>query len=105
MASDGDSEGCPVVVLEAQVAGLPVVATRHAGIPEVVLEGRTAFLAAEGDVKVLAHGLAQLLKDPAMAGRMGSEARGYAGSRFTVAHHISTVADVLRSAARRHQRR
>ena len=100
VASDGDSEGCPVVVLEAQVAGLPVVATRHAGIPEVVLEGRTAFLAAEGDVQVLARGLAQLLEDPAMAGRMGSEARDYAGSRFTVAHHISTVADVLRSAAR-----
>lgn len=99
VAPDGDSEGCPVAVLEAQVAGLPVVSTRHAGIPEVVLEDRTAFLVDEGDTDALALGLERLLEDPTLAGQMGFAAANYAGGRFTVTEHISKVAEVLRRAA------
>ena len=101
VAADGDSEGCPVALLEAQVAGLPVVSTRHAGIPEVVLEDRTAFLVDEGDIEALALGLERLLKDPKLAGQMGLAAANYARERFTVSEHISTVAEVLRRAAAR----
>ena len=50
VAADGDSEGNPVAVMEAQLSGLPVVATRHAGIPEVVIDGLTGLLVEEGDV-------------------------------------------------------
>ncbi|MEO1401606.1 MAG: glycosyltransferase [Cyanobacteria bacterium J06635_1] len=45
----GDAEGLPNVVLEAQAMGLPVVSTRHAGIPEAIKHGKTGFLVAEGD--------------------------------------------------------
>lgn len=44
-AIDGDLDGCQVVVQEAQMAGLPVIFTLHAGIPEVVINGMTGFLA------------------------------------------------------------
>jgi glycosyltransferase involved in cell wall biosynthesis len=43
VAPDGDSEGNPVAVMEAQLSGLPVVATRHAGIPEVVRHGESGW--------------------------------------------------------------
>ena len=104
VASDGDSEGCPVAVLEAQLAGLPVVSTRHAGIPEVVLEERTAFLANEGDLEALADGLLRLLEHPALAGQMGHAAAQHARERFTVGNHLVTVASVLRGAAAQGQR-
>ena len=48
-ARDGDAEGLPNVVVEAAASGLPVVATRHSGIPEAVEDGETGFLVREGD--------------------------------------------------------
>ena len=99
-AFDGDSEGCPVVVLEAQVAGLPVVTTRHAGIPEVVLEDQTAFLADEGDIKSLSLGLRKLLSNPILAGRMGAAASSFARGRFTVDKHIESLVGVIKDLVR-----
>jgi colanic acid/amylovoran biosynthesis glycosyltransferase len=45
----GDEEGLPVIILEAMAQSLPVISTRHAAIPEAVLEGRTGYLVDEGD--------------------------------------------------------
>ena len=99
VASDGDSEGCPVVVLEAQLAGLPVVSTFHAGIPEVVVDGCTGFLAQEGDVVNLADGLERLLLNSDLAGRMGEAAVAHARTQFTIEEHLRSVANVLRDSA------
>ncbi len=63
-ATQGDSEGLPIVILEAQAMGVPVVSTFHAGIPEAVIHGETGFLAAERDSQALAEYTLQLLKDP-----------------------------------------
>jgi glycosyltransferase involved in cell wall biosynthesis len=51
---NGDSEGTPLSVIEACAKGLPVVATRHAGIPEVVGENVNGYLVEEGDVRSMA---------------------------------------------------
>ena len=101
VASDGDAEGCPVAVLEAQVAGLPVVSTRHAGIPEVVQNGTTAFLTEEGDVKALAKGLERLLCNAELAGLMGDAASRYARARFTVQQHTNAVSELLKRTVQR----
>lgn len=66
VAGGGDSEGLPTVVLEAQALGLPVVATRHAGIPEAVTDGATGLLADEGDVAALATAVGRLAREPAL---------------------------------------
>ncbi|WGV27602.1 glycosyltransferase [Halotia branconii] len=63
-ATQGDSEGLPIVILEAQAMGVPVISTFHAGIPEAVIHGKTGFLAAERDSQALAEYTLQLLKDP-----------------------------------------
>ena len=54
IAADGDCEGLPTVVLESIRAGLPVVATNHAGIPEIIRDQETGFLVPESDPDSLA---------------------------------------------------
>ena len=92
VAPDGDSEGNPVAVMEAQLSGLPVVATRHAGIPEVVRHGESGWLVAEGDVAGMAAGLQRLVEDPVLAQRWGQAGRRCIQERFTIDHHLRDVA-------------
>lgn len=63
-AANGDSEGLPTVVVEAQSMGLPVVGTFHAGIPQAVLHGQTGLLAEERDWETLADNIIVLFKHP-----------------------------------------
>ena len=99
-APDGDAEGCPVVVMEAQLAGIPVVSTFHAGIPEVVVDGHTGLLAGEGDRAGLASALLRLLDAPQSAAEMGEAGAKWAAANFTVGHHVETLAGVLRRQAK-----
>ncbi|MCP3903970.1 MAG: colanic acid biosynthesis glycosyltransferase WcaL [Planctomycetes bacterium] len=89
-ASDGDEEGTPTVILEAMASGLPVVATRHAGIPHQVDEGVTGWLVDEHDVEAMAERIARL-EDADLAGRLGSAGRAAALERFDT----ERLADVL----------
>lgn len=65
-------EGMPLVVLEAMAAGVPVVASRVSGIPEVVVDGETGWLVPAEDPPALASALAHLLGDPAERARRGA---------------------------------
>jgi glycosyltransferase involved in cell wall biosynthesis len=96
VAPDGDSEGNPVAVMEAQLSGLPVVATRHAGIPEVVRHGESGWLVAEADVAGMAAALLRLVEDPGLAQRWGQAGRRRIQERFTIDHHLRDVAQFLR---------
>lgn len=81
-AANGDTEGAPVAVAEAMATALPVVATRHSGIPEQVVDGETGLLVAEGDVAGMGAALSRLLADPALAARMGAAGRARALERL-----------------------
>ena len=95
VAPDGDSEGSPVAVMEAQLSGLPVIATRHAGIPDVVLDGQTGLLVEEGDVEAMAEAMQTLLEDSQKAQRFGQEGRRRVLNNFTVEHHLRGVTELL----------
>jgi glycosyltransferase involved in cell wall biosynthesis len=69
----GDEEGLPVAILEAMAHGLPVVSTRHAGIPEAVLEEVTGYLVNEGENALMAERLATLARDIDLRQRMGEQ--------------------------------
>jgi glycosyltransferase involved in cell wall biosynthesis len=56
-APDGDREGTPTVLVEAQCIGLPCVSTRHAGIPEMIPESNHHLLSDEGDISGLSESL------------------------------------------------
>ena len=81
--ADGNMEGLPVSVLEAMSSGLPVVATRHSGIPEAVMDDETGFLVPEHDVAGMSHAIARLLAEPKQARIMGSAGRRRALAHFT----------------------
>jgi len=77
-----DQEGVPNSVLEAMATGLPVVATRHGGIPEAVDHGRTGFLVAEEDHVGLANAMQLVTSSPALLKRMGEDAHATVVKRF-----------------------
>jgi glycosyltransferase involved in cell wall biosynthesis len=72
-----------LTVLEAMASGTPVVASRVGGVPEIVQHGVTGFLIEPGNVEELRDRIAELLRDPALAGRMGRNARDLVLDRFT----------------------
>ena len=79
------AEGLPMVVMEAMAAARPVVATAVAGIPELVLPGRTGWLVAAGDPEALAGAIAELAATPEEGRlRMGAEGRARALERHDI---------------------
>jgi glycosyltransferase involved in cell wall biosynthesis len=89
--SSGDAEGLPNVVVEAAAAGLPVVATRHAGIPEAVAADETGILVPEKDHGALVAALTTLLQAPELRNRMGDAARRRAVLRFDAARQMARL--------------
>jgi colanic acid/amylovoran biosynthesis glycosyltransferase len=83
-AIDGDQEGVPVSLMEAQASGLPVLSTRHSGIPELVVDGETGILVPERDTEALAAGLLRLIEHPQEWSRMGREGRKTVEKRFNI---------------------
>ena len=81
-ARDGDAEGLPNVVVEGAASGIPVVATRHSGIPEAVEDGETGFLVREGDRAALAARMGELIESAHLRREMGFAARTLAMERF-----------------------
>lgn len=96
-ASDGDCEGTPLAVLEAGASGLPVVSTRHAGIPDVVVHGETGLLVDEKDVSGMAVHLLQVARDPQLAARMGEAGRKRVLSKYTMDHSIGRLWSIIES--------
>src|SRR5881628_1264089 len=77
-----DQEGVPNSVLEAMATGLPVVATRHGGIPEAVDHGRNGLLVAEEDHVALANAMQLITSSPVLLERMGERAHATVIERF-----------------------
>lgn len=71
----GELEGIPNVVKEAMASGLPVVCTRHSGIPDLITDGETGFLVPENDPEALAVAIAKLMEQPALMKNVRSRAR------------------------------
>ena len=81
-AQGGDSEGLPTVIMEAMALGVPVVATRHAGIPEIVSDRVTGLLVPEAEPAALAEAILAVKSDPEAAGSMRGEAYADVRARF-----------------------
>lgn len=93
--ANGDSEGTPVAILEASAAGLPVIATRHAGIPDVIEHGKTGLLVEEGDVEGMANHMMQLYDNPAEANLMGYEGSQNIALNFTMEKHLNRLTEII----------
>jgi glycosyltransferase involved in cell wall biosynthesis len=94
------NEGTPVVAIEAQAAGVPVVATDAGGTRTVVADGETGFVVPVGDVAALADRLRRLRDDPELRSRLGARGREEMRRRFSTERMVDDVdrlyAEILR---------
>lgn len=78
-----DQEGLPVAILEAMANSLPIVSTRHAGIPEAVSEGETGYLVEEKDTAGMSNRILELAANRERRLKMGIAGWARARSRFS----------------------
>ncbi len=92
------TEGEPfgLVFLEAMAAGLPTVAYRSGGVPEIVEDGKTGFLVDVGDISGLADRLTQLLRERSLAAQLGEAGKRRASSEFEPGRITKRWAELLR---------
>lgn len=98
VAENGDSEGSPVGIIEAAAAGLPIVATTHAGIIETVLNGKTGFLVNELDKDEMSNKMIALFQDRQLARRMAIAGKNHVYDNFNIEKHIRTLDSLVSKA-------
>ena len=99
VAEDGDRDGLPNVLMEAQSQGLAVLATRISGIPELIDDGVTGMLVDAGDHKALAKALETLIREPALRQRFGEAGRRRIEAQFDMERGIDLLLDRFRPPA------
>ena len=92
VAGNGDRDGLPNVLMEAQSQGLACISTRVSGIPELITDGETGVLVPSGDTPALARAIETLLADPAARARLGEAGRARITARFSHAAGIDILA-------------
>lgn len=95
-------EGLGSVLLEAMAAGLPIVATRTGGIPEIVRDGCTGLLVPPGDPPALADAVIRLLSDPALAARLAAAALEFVEREGSAERMVGQTLAVYRALAGEH---
>lgn len=91
------AEGVPVVLMEAMASRIPVIASRVAGVQELVEDGVSGFAIPPGDVATLAERIGQLMANPAMAEEMGRAGRQMVEQEFDIAREGLWLAEIFRN--------
>jgi len=96
IAADGDRDGLPNVLVEAQSQGLPVVATRVGGVGELVADGVNGLLCPPGNPAAVAAALARLIREPETRSAFGAAGRAVVAQDFAAAPGADAIAALLR---------
>ena len=99
VAADGDRDGLPNVLMEAQSQGLACLATRVSAIPELIEDGVTGVLAEAGDPAALAAALDELIRNPATRAALGAAGTTRVRERFSMTGGIAVLAERLAASA------
>jgi glycosyltransferase involved in cell wall biosynthesis len=95
-SAQGETEGLPIVILEAMAMGLPVVSTVHAGIPEAITHGKTGLLVSEGHVEELGQEILQLLQTPSLAQQLSVDGRQQVETKFDLHANTKAIENLYR---------
>tara|TARA_R110002072_G_scaffold117281_14_gene248280 strand:+ start:11446 stop:12528 length:1083 start_codon:yes stop_codon:yes gene_type:complete len=95
-AEDGDMEGTPVSILEASAAGLPVISTIHAGIPDVIIHQKTGLLSQELDIDAMSQNMNWLIENKNLAIEMGQMGKKHINANFSFQKHINGLEEILK---------
>ena len=95
LSKDGDRDGIPNVLLEAMAMQVPVVSTRHSGIPELVQDRVNGLLVPPGDEEALTIALAELLDNPDLRGKLGQRGRQKVVKDFDVERNARHLFDLF----------
>jgi glycosyltransferase involved in cell wall biosynthesis len=95
IAGDGDRDGLPNVLMEAQSQGLACLSTRVSAVPELIDDGVTGLLVEPGDVSALAQSLARLISEPALRHRLGQAGAERVARDFAFGPGIGRIAALL----------
>lgn len=98
LASDGDRDGIPNVLVEAAASGVPIVSTPVSGVPELVRDGETGLLVPARDPRALAAAIERLLDSPELRARLARAARAHVESSFDLRRNGAAVAREFRRA-------
>lgn len=93
-AKDGDMEGLPNTILEAMAKGTPVIATKHAAIPEVIEDGVTGFLVDERDVNALATVLEKIIGGEYNLNEIRAKARKIVEEKYEINRMVNEVENI-----------
>lgn len=95
VAANGQMDGIPVALMEALAAGLPVIASRLSGIPELVRDGETGLLVEPGDPEALAGAFRELLADPDAAIARARNGRRLVEAEFDIARSGAAMLELF----------
>ncbi|HED13323.1 MAG TPA: colanic acid biosynthesis glycosyltransferase WcaL [Gammaproteobacteria bacterium] len=95
ITADGDRDGLPNVLMEAQSQGLAVIATDISGIPELVKHPDTGLLVAADDVQALTAAIIQLLQDPELRQRLGHKGQQRVLQHFSMERGVTELAHLF----------
>ena len=95
VAKNGDRDGLPNVLLEAQSQGLACISARLPGIAELIADKRTGVLVEPGDSAALAEAISNLAQDPQQRQTLGDAALELVHERFTLSEHIGRLASLF----------
>ena len=96
-AGNGDKEGTPTVLMEAQATGMPVISTYHAGVPEVVIDGKTGYLVKEKDVNSLYKKMDYLVKHPELWNEIGKNGRKHIEEKYNISKQVAILEEIYKS--------
>lgn len=98
--AEGKREGIPVVLMEAMSSGLPVIASRLSGIPELVEDGVTGLLVTPGDDAALADALGHLERDPSLRRALAARGRQKVVAEFDITRNARLLAERIEQVPR-----
>lgn len=93
---NNDSEGTPLAIMEAGAAGLPVVSTIHAGIPDIIENGVNGYLVAEKDIDAMADKMIDLLSNNSTAREMGWQLQQKIRNHYSMERYITQLKELIK---------